>query len=177
MPLSSLDRYTHDLDSVCTVLSGYDSVGGNFQDLVTRSLTAVLGAVWSGAAYAAGDGNPYVMGVFAFIYLLPMLYRLTQSTHPVSPQHSSQVPWVYDHSTKMLNTFPEVRTCWMPILRRHISCLGYRRGPLFSSGHDRWPRPGFCGWRGRVCRHQLGSLAVYCETRAASGDVGHDVFS
>ena len=59
-------------------------VGGNLQDLVTRAFMVVLGAVWSGAAYAAGQGNPYVMGVFAAIYFLPMLYRYTQSSHPVS---------------------------------------------------------------------------------------------
>ncbi|KAJ9151173.1 Brefeldin A-sensitivity 4 protein [Pleurostoma richardsiae] len=56
-------------------------VGGNFQDLMARALTAVLGAVWSGLGYAAGNGNPYVMGVFAAIYFLPMLYRFTQSRH------------------------------------------------------------------------------------------------
>lgn len=59
-------------------------VGGNFQDLVTRAFTAVLGAIWSGAGYAAGNGSPCIMGVFAAIYLLPMLYRFTQSSHPRS---------------------------------------------------------------------------------------------
>lgn len=59
-------------------------VGGNIQDMVTRAFSAVLGAVWAGAAYAAGSGNPYVMAVFAAIYMLPMLYRFTQSSHPVS---------------------------------------------------------------------------------------------
>lgn len=63
-------------------------VGGNLQDLVTRAFMGVLGALWSGAAYAAGQGNPYVMGVFAAIYLLPMLYRFTQSSHPVSTPRS-----------------------------------------------------------------------------------------
>lgn len=43
----------------------------------------VLGAAWAGAGCAAGQGSPYVMGVFAAIYLLPMLYRFTQSSHPV----------------------------------------------------------------------------------------------
>lgn len=62
-------------------------VGGNPQDLVTRASLAVFGAVWSGAAYAAGDGNPYVMAVFAAVYMLPMLYRFTQSSHPVSDTH------------------------------------------------------------------------------------------
>lgn len=59
-------------------------VGGNIQDLFNRSLFAILGAVWAGAAYAAGNGNPYVMAVFAALYLLPMAYRFTQSTHPRS---------------------------------------------------------------------------------------------
>lgn len=54
------------------------------QDLATRALMGALGAIWGGAAYAAGDGNPYVMAVFAFLYLVPMLYRFTQSHHPVS---------------------------------------------------------------------------------------------
>ncbi|KAI9839980.1 MAG: hypothetical protein M1819_000172 [Sarea resinae] len=59
-------------------------VGGNFQDLVTRALCAVLGALWGGLAYRAGNGSPYVLGVFAAIFMLPMLYRFTQSTHPRS---------------------------------------------------------------------------------------------
>lgn len=56
-------------------------VGGNFQDLITRSLCGVLGAIWAGFAYAAGGGNPYVMAVFAAIYMIPMIYRFTQSSH------------------------------------------------------------------------------------------------
>ncbi|KAJ6437779.1 Brefeldin A-sensitivity protein 4 [Purpureocillium lavendulum] len=59
-------------------------IGGNLQDLVIRASLAILGAAWSGAAYAAGNGNPYVMAVFAAIYMIPMLYRYTQSTHPRS---------------------------------------------------------------------------------------------
>lgn len=59
-------------------------VGGNFQDLVTRSLAAIVGAAWGGFAYAARDGNPYVIAVFAAIYMLPMMYRYTQSSHPRS---------------------------------------------------------------------------------------------
>lgn len=64
-------------------LALHPRVGGNVQDLVTRGLLAILGAAWSGAAYAAGNGNPYVMAVFAAVYMLPMLYRFTQSSHPV----------------------------------------------------------------------------------------------
>ena len=59
-------------------------VGGNFQDLITRCLCAVLGAVWGGLAYGVNGGNPYVMAVFAAIYMLPMIYRFTQSSHPRS---------------------------------------------------------------------------------------------
>ncbi|TVY75651.1 Protein BRE4, partial [Lachnellula suecica] len=59
-------------------------VGGNFQDLVTRGLCGVLGAVWGGLAYGARNGNPYVMAAFAAIYMLPMIYRFTQSSHPRS---------------------------------------------------------------------------------------------
>ena len=60
------------------------STGGNVQDLITRVFCAVLGSLWAGLSYAAGDGNPYVIAVFAVIFMLPMMYRYTQSTHPVS---------------------------------------------------------------------------------------------
>lgn len=59
-------------------------VGGNVQDLFTRAFAAILGAAWSGAAHAAGNGNPYVIAVFAAIYMIPMMYRFTQSSHPRS---------------------------------------------------------------------------------------------
>ncbi|KAL2062938.1 hypothetical protein VTL71DRAFT_6010 [Oculimacula yallundae] len=59
-------------------------VGGNFQDLITRCVCCILGAVWGGLAYGAGNGNPYVMAVFAAIYMIPMIYRFTQSSHPRS---------------------------------------------------------------------------------------------
>ncbi|KAI1208172.1 uncharacterized protein F4807DRAFT_155242 [Annulohypoxylon truncatum] len=58
--------------------------GGNIQDLFTRALCAVLGSLWAGLSYAAGNGNPYVIAVFAVIFMLPMIYRYTQSTHPRS---------------------------------------------------------------------------------------------
>ncbi|KAI0846382.1 hypothetical protein F5Y00DRAFT_243961 [Daldinia vernicosa] len=57
---------------------------GNVQGLVTRVFCAVLGSLWAGLSYAAGDGNPYVMAVFAVIFMLPMIYRYTQSAHPRS---------------------------------------------------------------------------------------------
>jgi hypothetical protein len=43
-----------------------------------------LGAVWGGLAYGADNGNPYVMAVFAAVYMIPMIYRYTQSNHPRS---------------------------------------------------------------------------------------------
>ncbi|PNP85608.1 hypothetical protein FNYG_00664 [Fusarium nygamai] len=59
-------------------------IGGNIQDFFTRAFAAVLGAAWSGAAHAASGGNPYILAVFAAIYMIPMIYRFTQSTHPRS---------------------------------------------------------------------------------------------
>ncbi|KAM3071236.1 Zinc finger protein [Clarireedia jacksonii] len=59
-------------------------VGGNIQDLLTRALCAILGAVWGGIAHGADNGNPYVMAVFAAIFMIPMMYRYTQSPHPRS---------------------------------------------------------------------------------------------
>lgn len=59
-------------------------VGGTFQDLGVRTSCAAIGAIWGGLAYAADDGNPYVMAVFAAVFMIPMLYRFTQSSHPRS---------------------------------------------------------------------------------------------
>lgn len=59
-------------------------VGGTFRDLAVRAFCAAIGAVWGGLAYAADDGNPYVVAVFAAVYMVPMLYRFTQSSHPRS---------------------------------------------------------------------------------------------
>ena len=59
-------------------------VGGTFQDLAVRSFCAAIGAIWGGLACAADKGNPYIMALFASIYMIPMLYRFTQSSHPRS---------------------------------------------------------------------------------------------
>ena len=59
-------------------------VGGTFQDLWARSLCAALGAIWGGFGWAAGSGNPYVLAVFAVVFMFPMLHRFTQSSHPRS---------------------------------------------------------------------------------------------
>lgn len=50
-------------------------VGGNTQDLVMRSIAVAIGALWGGLAYFSGDGNPYVMAVFAAIFMVPCSKR------------------------------------------------------------------------------------------------------
>ncbi|MCJ1303119.1 hypothetical protein MMC08_005926 [Hypocenomyce scalaris] len=71
--------------SVVTVwIMMHPRVGGNFQDLAVRTLCCIIGAVWGGLAYAADHGNPYVMAMFGALFMIPMLYRFTQSTHPRS---------------------------------------------------------------------------------------------
>lgn len=50
-------------------------VGGNTQDLVTRSIAVAIGALWGGLAYSAGGGDPYVMAVFAAIFMVPCSKR------------------------------------------------------------------------------------------------------
>lgn len=59
-------------------------VGGTFQDLAVRIFCAAIGAIWGGLAYAADNGNPYVMAVFAAVFMVPMLHRFTRSSHPRS---------------------------------------------------------------------------------------------
>ncbi|KAI1434257.1 hypothetical protein GGR50DRAFT_663700 [Xylaria sp. CBS 124048] len=58
--------------------------GGNVQDLFTRVFCAIIGSLWAGLAYKAGNGNPFVMATFAIIFMIPMMYRYTQSDHPRS---------------------------------------------------------------------------------------------
>lgn len=65
-------------------LNMHPRVGGNLQDLTSRTLCVVVGSVWGGLAYAAGNGSPFVMAVFAAIFMVPMMYRYTQSSHPRS---------------------------------------------------------------------------------------------
>lgn len=50
-------------------------VGGNTQDLVVRSIAVAIGALWGGLADFAGGGNPYVMAVFAAIFMVPCSKR------------------------------------------------------------------------------------------------------
>lgn len=84
---SSTSAYTP--ASACKLEHQHESrltygTGGNFQDLIVRSGCAALGAVWAGFAFAARGGDPYVMGAFAVIFMLPMMYRFTLSAHPRS---------------------------------------------------------------------------------------------
>ncbi|PWW76035.1 hypothetical protein C7212DRAFT_195184 [Tuber magnatum] len=59
-------------------------VGGNAQDLITRSITAAVGSVWAGLGHAAGGGNPFVLAVFTAIFMIPCMFRFTSSSHPRS---------------------------------------------------------------------------------------------
>lgn len=71
--------------TVVTVwLMTHPRVSGTFQDLAARLLCVALGAIWGGLAFTAGDGNPYVMAVFAAVFMIPMMHRYTQSAHPRS---------------------------------------------------------------------------------------------
>lgn len=71
--------------TVVTVwLMTHPRVSGTFQDLAARLICVAIGAVWGGLAFAAGDGNPYVMAVFAAIFMIPMMHRYTRSGHPRS---------------------------------------------------------------------------------------------
>ncbi len=71
--------------AVVTVwLMMHPRVGGTFQDFTVRVLYAASGAFWAALAYATDNGNPYVMAVFAAFFMIPMLHRFTQSSHPRS---------------------------------------------------------------------------------------------
>ena len=63
-------------------------VGGNLQDLFMRVMCAASGGIWAGLAYAAGvaagRGLPYILALFTVLFMIPMLYRFTQSSHPRS---------------------------------------------------------------------------------------------
>jgi len=65
-------------------LNMHPRAGGNLQDLTSRTLCVVVGSVWGALAYAASNGKPFVMAVFAAIFMIPMMHRFTQSSHPRS---------------------------------------------------------------------------------------------
>lgn len=137
-------------------------VGGNLQDLVTRAFVAILGAVWSGAAFAAGNGNSYVMAVFAAIFMLPMLYRFTQSSHPVLISY----PLFSLDNERSLTRAIEIRSYWVYLLHRHLIKAPCRRRRRYTCVDRSTQRnrllSGYCC----PCDCQLGSVAVCCQTRA-----------
>ena len=57
------------LEEMRTNKGCFRRTGGNVQDLFARTFCAILGAVWGGLSYAAGSGNPYVIAVFAIIFV------------------------------------------------------------------------------------------------------------
>ena len=59
-------------------------IGGNFGDLCIRTSFSAFGSLFGALAYGSGGGSPYVMAVFAFIFILPMMFRYTVSQHPRS---------------------------------------------------------------------------------------------
>lgn len=46
-------------------------VGGNFFDLMTRTVSVVIGALWGALAYFSRDGDPFVMAAFAAVFAHP----------------------------------------------------------------------------------------------------------
>ena len=58
--------------------------GGTMKGLGVRAISTILGSVWGAFTHAAGRGNPFVLAVFAAIFMIPILYRFTQSSHPRS---------------------------------------------------------------------------------------------
>lgn len=131
-------------------------VGGNVQDLITRAFVALLGALWAAAGYGAGRGNPYVMAVFSAIFMIPMLYRFTQSTHPV---------WLLDSQWgNMLSHDTEIRTSRLPVVHRRIPQPHGTTGQRPNCQTCRPGRPRLpCGYsRHSLC--QLDSLALCCQT-------------
>lgn len=53
---------------VCALLVMHPRVGGSVHDLFTRVFCAVSGALWAAIGFKAGNGNPYVLSVFAALY-------------------------------------------------------------------------------------------------------------
>ncbi|MCJ1387525.1 hypothetical protein MMC18_000368 [Xylographa bjoerkii] len=80
------NRWWNDNESWWTVatvwIMMHPRVGGTMKDLAIRTLSAIVGSAWGAFAYAAGGGNPFVLAVFAAMFMIPMLYRFTQSSHP-----------------------------------------------------------------------------------------------
>ncbi|KAF6236870.1 hypothetical protein HO173_005161 [Letharia columbiana] len=125
-------------------------VGGTFQDLAVRTFCAAIGAIWGGLAYAADNGNPYVMAVFAAVYMIPMLYRF---------------------HAKLASSF---RSSWMPKLHRGLIERIYGRWLPICRRHRLDQRPCFCRGVGSRLDRQLGPLAFRRPPRAQKIFIQHD---
>jgi hypothetical protein len=134
-------------------------VGGNFQDLVARAVLAILGAVWSGVAHAAGGGNPYVVAAFAAIFMIPMLYRFTLSSHPVRMKRSPLIP------VFKLTVLIEIRSCWMFVLYCNFAAAPSRQTTFITCPNRHAQRRRIPRWHNRAHRGQLVSMAVCRKAR------------
>jgi hypothetical protein len=65
-------------------LISHTRVGGSATDLMVRTMFCLAGSIWAGIGYRAGNGNPYILGVFCATFVLPCLYRFICSSHPRS---------------------------------------------------------------------------------------------
>lgn len=70
--------------SVIAYVALHPRVGGNVGDFFARTVLSISGSLWGGIAYRARYGNPYVLGVFCAIYMIPALYRFLLTGHPRS---------------------------------------------------------------------------------------------
>lgn len=52
----------------CALVMLHPRVGGSFHDLLVRTGAALLGIIWAAIGFRAGNGNPYVLAVFAAIF-------------------------------------------------------------------------------------------------------------
>ncbi|ODQ64853.1 hypothetical protein NADFUDRAFT_4077, partial [Nadsonia fulvescens var. elongata DSM 6958] len=78
------DEYESWWAAIFALLILHPRVGGNFHDLLVRSIWCVMGVIWGGFSFAAGNGNPYVICVFCAIFMIFTIYRYSISHHPRS---------------------------------------------------------------------------------------------
>jgi hypothetical protein len=145
----------------------HPQVGGNVQDLITRSGVAILGAVWSGIGFAAGNGSPYIMGVFAALYMGPMLYRYAMSSHPVSALSLSLSLSLHARQTVSLGSMSLTEACkavrpgGLPILHCNLpQSASTRWRVIIPSTLSRIDRARFLHWYSCANHCQLDPLAL-----------------
>ncbi|KAF3929344.1 hypothetical protein AA313_de0210175 [Arthrobotrys entomopaga] len=117
-------------------------VGGNLNDLAGRIISVVLGALWGALSYAAGNGNPYVMAIFALIYSIPFLYRFMLSSHP----RSGLIGCLSFTVVSM--------TCYNDKGSPSVTLIAYTRGTSFIVGVLASVFINWCLWP-FVARHEL----------------------